>query len=121
MKKFVALFAAVLLVAVVTAPAFAQQQAPKGTRSCRMSASKSRRAPKVRMFARRRPPQRKRRRRPPRLSPPRTRGPDVRKKPKKKTASSVAPKGTEGPDVRNQAPKGTEGPDVRKGQPNKAQ
>jgi hypothetical protein len=31
MKKFVALFAAVLLVAVVTAPAFAQQQPPKGT------------------------------------------------------------------------------------------
>jgi hypothetical protein len=31
MKKFVALFAAVLLVAVVSAPAFAQQQAPKGT------------------------------------------------------------------------------------------
>ena len=31
MKKFVALFAAVLLVAVVTAPAFTQQQAPKGT------------------------------------------------------------------------------------------
>ena len=31
MKKFVALFAAVLLVAVVTAPAFAQQQPPKAT------------------------------------------------------------------------------------------
>ncbi len=31
MKKLVALFAAVLLVAVVSAPAFAQQPTPKGT------------------------------------------------------------------------------------------
>lgn len=29
-------------------------------------------------------------------------------------AAKVAPKGTEGPDVRKQEPKGTEGPDVRK-------
>ena len=75
MKKFVALFAAVLLVAVVTAPAFAQQQAPKGTEG-----------PDIK-----------------KQEPKGTEGPDVRKK--KKTASSVAPKGTEGPDVRKQEQK----------------
>ena len=31
MKKFVSIFAAVLLLVAVTAPAFAQQQTPKGT------------------------------------------------------------------------------------------
>ena len=36
------------------------------------------------------------------------------KKAKKKTASSVKPKGTEGPDVKKVEPKGTEGPDVKK-------
>jgi hypothetical protein len=93
MKKFVAVLAAVLLVAVVTAPAFAQQQAPKGIEG-----------PDVR-----------------KQEPKGTEGPDVRKKAKKKTASSVAPKGTEGPDVKKQAPKGVEGPDVSKGAQKKAQ
>ena len=57
MKKFVALFAAVLLVAAVTAPAFAQQQAPKGTEG-----------PDVR-----------------KQEPKGTEGPDVRKAPEKKS------------------------------------
>jgi hypothetical protein len=77
MKRFVALFAAVLLVAAVTAPAFAQQQTPKGTEG-----------PDVR-----------------KEDPKGTDGPDVRKKPKKKTAPSTAPKGTEGPDVSKETKK----------------
>ena len=90
MKKFVAVFAAVLFTVAVVGPVFAQaQQAP---------AAKGTEGPDVR-----------------KQEPKGTEGPDVRKA-KKKTASSAAPKakGTEGPDVRKQEPKGTEGPDVRK-------
>ena len=75
MKKFVAVFAAVLFTVAVVGPVFAQAQAPavKGTEG-----------PDVR-----------------KQEPKGTEGPDVRKA-KKKTASSAAPKakGTEGPDVR---------------------
>ncbi|MEK6716305.1 MAG: hypothetical protein AABZ16_02290, partial [candidate division NC10 bacterium] len=74
MKKFVSIFAAVLLALAVIAPAYAQQQAPKGTEG-----------PDIR-----------------KQEPKGTEGPDVRKKAKKKTASAEAqkPKGTEGTDVR---------------------
>ena len=87
MQKFIALLAVVMLTIAVSAPAFAQTQAPKGTEG-----------PDVR-----------------KQEPKGTEGPDVRKA-KKKTASSAAPKakGTEGPDVRKVEPKGTEGPDVKK-------
>ena len=98
MKKVVSVLAAVLLALAVTAPAFAQQQAPKGTEG-----------PDVR-----------------KQEPKGTEGPDVRKKAtkatKKKTAKSgvekprLQPKDTEGPGTRKQESKGTEGPDVRKEQ-----
>jgi hypothetical protein len=91
MKKFVAVFAAVLLTVAVVGPTFAQQaQTPKGTEG-----------PDIR-----------------KVEPKGTEGPDVRKK--KKTAAAAAPKpkvepkGTEGPGIRKVEPKGTEGPDVRK-------
>jgi hypothetical protein len=85
MKKFIVLFAVVLLAVASATPALAQQtQAPKGTEG-----------PDIR-----------------RQEPKGTEGPDIRRK--KETASAVAPKGTEGPGIRKQEPKGTEGPDVRK-------
>ncbi len=64
MKKFVSVVAAVLLVLAVIAPAYAQQQAPKGTEG-----------PDIR-----------------KQEPKGTEGPDVRKKAKKKTASAAAPR-----------------------------
>jgi uncharacterized protein YdeI (BOF family) len=70
MKRFVAVFAAVMLLVAVSGPAFAQQQPIKGTEG-----------PDVN-----------------KQEPKGTEGPDVRKA-KKKTASSVKPKGTEGPDT----------------------
>lgn len=94
MKRIVVGLTAVLVAALMLAPAYAQQQAPKGTEG-----------PDVR-----------------KVEPKGTEGPDVRKT-KKKTASSVAPrpkvepKGTEGPGIRKVEPKGTEGPDVRKKNP----
>jgi cytoskeletal protein RodZ len=71
MKMLVVLFAAVLLIASVTAPAFAQQQqTPKATEG----PDTGKQEPKG------------------------TADSDVRKK-KKKTSSSVTPKATESPDV----------------------
>jgi len=94
MKKIVALLAVLMLTIAVTAPAFAQAQAPKGTEG-----------PDIR-----------------KQEPKGTEGPDIQKKktvsaPKPK----VEPKGTEGPGIRKQEPKGTEGPDIRKGAEKKAQ
>jgi hypothetical protein len=101
MKRFVSVLAAVVLFVVVSAPAFAQTQAPKGTEG-----------PDIR-----------------KVEPKGTEGPDIRKQaPKKSTKKSkkgptaatkakVEPKGTEGPDIRKVEPKGTEGPDIRKVEP----
>ena len=91
MKKFVAVFAAVMFVGALVVPVIAQAQA-------QAPAVKGTEGPDVR-----------------KQEPKGTEGPDVRKA-KKKTASSVKPKGTEGPDIKKQEPKGTEGPDVRKEQ-----
>lgn len=96
MKKVMSAIAAVLLLATVVAPAFAQQ-APKGTEG-----------PDIR-----------------KQEPKGTEGPDIRKQARKKTAAAETqkPRGTKVPDIRkgakkkpasSQTPKGTEGPDVRK-------
>jgi len=94
MKTIVGGLAVVLMALLALAPAYGQQQTPKGTEG-----------PDVR-----------------KQEPKGTEGPDVRKT-KKETASSVAPKpkvepkGVEGPGIRKQQPKGVEGPDVRRTNP----
>jgi len=92
MKKFVTVLAAVVFVAALVGPVFAQAQQAQS----QAPAVKGTEGPDVR-----------------KQEPKGTEGPDVRKA-KKKTASSVKPKGTEGPDVKKVEPKGTEGPDVKK-------
>jgi hypothetical protein len=84
MKKLVSVLAAVLLMVVISAPAFAQTQAPKGTEG-----------PDIR-----------------KVEPKGTEGPDIRKKaPKKPTKSKKVPADATKAKV---DPKGTEGPDIRK-------
>ena len=86
MKKIVSLIAVLLLALVVIAPAYAQQQAPKGTEG-----------PDIRKKAKKKTASTQ--------APKGTEGPDIRKQ---------EPKGTEGPGIRKVEPKGTEGPDIRK-------
>ena len=97
MKKTGSVFAAILLVLAVIAPAFAATERPavppKGTEG-----------PDIR-----------------KQEPEGIEGPDIRMKPWMKVAAvakpKVEPKGTEGPDIRKQEPKGIEGPDIRKVEP----
>ena len=94
MNKFSVLLAGVLVAIASSTLAFAQEtQAPKGIEG-----------PDVRMRNQ---------------EIKGTEGPDI--KTGKDTASFVVPKGTEGPDIRNQQVKGTEGPDMRKREQHQAQ
>ena len=94
MKTIVGGLAVVLMALLALAPAYGQQQTPKGTEGpdIRKVEPKGTEGPDVR-----------------KQEPKGTEGPDVRKT-KQKTASSVAPK----PKVE---PKGVEGPDVRRTNP----
>src|SRR5574341_1129208 len=108
MKKSLSVLAAVLLLATVGAPAFAQQ-APKGTEGpdIRKQEPKGTEGPDIRKQAKEKTASHETQK------PRGTKVPDIRKGAKKKPASAQKPKGIEGPDVRKVEPKGTEGPDVR--------